>query len=149
MSAFPKPVIRNVVKEPLWREANDVANYMYEKGRDFPESETWYAASKLHAATLDMLFYVSEALGGTLPSTIAADWSNARRAVAAIRTIYPFSAKQGFIELEPEIVVRLDKLLQLIDQEVQKTDVWMTQAMDTDLAQWREKYKIWKKIDDN
>src|SRR5581483_6522835 len=117
MSDYPKLQLRKITDEALWKEANAIAEYMFSVVRDFPESETYYSASKLRGAALNMLTYVAEALAGTVPSTTETDWSWARKAVAALRTLYPFSAKQNFIQLEPAMVVRLDKMMAMIDKE--------------------------------
>jgi site-specific recombinase XerD len=132
----------------LWREANAIAEHMYDKISAFPEEEKWYSAVRIKTATLDMLFHTSAALGGSSSSTTGTDWSYARKGLSALRTLYPFVAKQGFLELEPEIVVRLDKMMDLVDKEVHKNYEAVEEFNEADLDHWRERYELWKKTDD-
>ncbi|HSW75259.1 MAG TPA: hypothetical protein VLG16_05335 [Candidatus Saccharimonadales bacterium] len=145
---FPEPVLRKLPEEPLWQEANQLADFFYSLIGDFPDTEQWYSAAKIRSACLDMLFYTSEALGSPQPSTAETDWSHAAKAVSALRAIYPFTGRQGFTKTDPDIVLRLDKMLKLIGQEVSLAHKHFTQVNAADLDLWREKYKIWKKIDD-
>jgi len=56
--------------------------------------------------------------GNASPSSLEFDWGNARKSVCSLKTLYRFVCRQKFIELEPSIMVRFDKLIEEIDASV-------------------------------
>ena len=140
----PEPTLIKLEDSPIWREACDIAELMYNKLGDLPESEKWDTTAKLQHEANDLMLHVSHAVGGSSVNSNEYDWSSARKSVSALKTIYRFAGRQKFIELEPEIMVRFDKLIVLIDQEIIKTYKQSEADKEKDLDYWQEKYKLWK-----
>ena len=67
---------------------------------------------------------------------------------AALKTIYRFASRQGFIDLEPEIMVRMDKLMEQIQRELAKAGKKTKANEEHQLDLWREQYKLWRKMND-
>lgn len=138
--------MKKVDNNPLWNEVNDLAEYMYGKAAEIPSDEEWRTIYKLKIASIDLLFYAAQALGCVSPATAQFEWVNARKQAVALKAIYRFAGRQKFIVLEPEVMVRLDKLIEQIDTALAadkaKTDV----QEEEDLKPWLKKYEIWKKI---
>jgi hypothetical protein len=136
---------------PIWKEACDLAEFMYGKLSDFPEEEKWYTATKLRSATIDFMYFASLAVGNTNPVGREFDWINVRKNAAALLTVYRFAGRQKFIELEPEIMVRITKMLTKVDTiiaEAQENgERFRVEESKKDLKPWLEKYEIWKQIE--
>ncbi len=102
---------------PIWKDTYEIVEHIYSKIDDlitnFPD-EQWNIASKLRNAASDSLFCVSQAVGNA-PEMSEYDWNNARKNIFSLQSMYIFATKQKFIELEPEIIVKLDKLLKEIE----------------------------------
>jgi hypothetical protein len=139
----PKPL--KLETEPLWKEACSLAEYMYGKLAEFPEEEKWQSENKLRTEANNLLYFISQGLGNASPSNREYEWGLARRSISALKTIYRFATRQKFIELEPEIMVRLDGLLKLIDVEVAKAYADTEAYNKQDMADWRKKYELAKK----
>jgi hypothetical protein len=64
--------------------------------------------------------------------------------------MYRFAGRQKFIDLDPQIMVRLDKLLIDIDAQRIAAMEQEKKHLDTErqdgLKPWLEKYEIWKQI---
>lgn len=129
---------------PMWKEACDLAEYVYGKLHELPEEEKWHTTSKLRSSANELMFYCSQALSNANPAGLEYDWGNTKRSAGSLKTMYRFAGRQGFIELEPEIMVRLNKLIELIDVEIEKSYKTTKEYNDKDLERWREKYKLWK-----
>lgn len=50
--------------------------------------------------------------------TSAYDWSNVRKHLFSLQAMYIFAGKQHFFALDPDIVIRIDKLIQQADENV-------------------------------
>jgi hypothetical protein len=136
---------------PLWRETYAIAGYMYDKIYElianFPD-EQWTTASKLRNSANDSLFYISQAIGSAAPEVSKYDWSNARKNLFSLQSMYTFAGRQKFLELEPEIVVRIDALLGEIDKRIVSSNMEAKKKDKEDLEPWLEKYRLWQKIQD-
>ncbi len=135
---------------PIWKEANDLAEYIYAKLADFPEDEKWHSQLKLRTAVTELIFYVAQAVGSCLPLSAQYDWANSRKYAAALKTMYRFVGRQKFIKLDPEIMVRLEKLVQDIDKEIIKSadqdEQQYQRNYKKDMKPWLEKHAIWQTI---
>jgi hypothetical protein len=121
----------------LWREACDLAEYMYGKLHELPEEEKWDTEVKLRHAANDLMFYVSQAVGNASPSGNEYDWSLTRKCAFGLKTIYRFAGRQKFIELEPKIMVRTDKLIREIDAKIAEAYKQTEAKNRTDFERWR------------
>ncbi|HTB48483.1 MAG TPA: hypothetical protein VK712_00175, partial [Verrucomicrobiae bacterium] len=128
------------------KEANFLADFAYSKLHEFPDEEKWVTTQKLRISANDLMFYSAQAAANTSPSGAEYEWSNARKNANSFRTLYIFATKQNYIELEPEIVVRIDTLVRQIDDQSQQAQKLAEAANDKDLEHWRRKYKLWREM---
>lgn len=139
--------------DALWREASDLAEFMYGKLDEFPEEEKWNTVSKLRSNANELLNLVGLAAGNANPFGEEYDWQTARKYASGLKTMYRFAGRQKFIELDPAIMVRLDKLIDQVDSQIKtakkqgeierkKGDA----EREKDVDAWREKHKLWKEI---
>lgn len=144
-----KPKSLYLRNDPLWKEVYALADYMYKKHEElidnFPD-EKWATGGKLHDSANDSMFYVSQAIGVSVPGASEYEWSHARKSLFALQSMYIFACKQKFLELEPSTVVRIDKLIQEIDERIVITKKEIKERSDADLEPWLEKYRLWKEI---
>ncbi|MDB5164709.1 MAG: hypothetical protein JWL89_335 [Candidatus Saccharibacteria bacterium] len=145
MSVSAVPKLEPMEKSELWQEACSLAEYMYGLLTDFPPEESYNVAGKLRMAAIDLMYAVSQGLGNSNPSGREYDWGYARKSINGLKTIYRFAGKQKFIALDPDIMVRFDKLLKQIDTEVAKGYKESAAYYDKEMQTWRLKYEIWKK----
>jgi len=135
----------------IWKEANALAEFVYTKLPEFPDEERWDSQRKLRTAANELIFNIAKAVTNTIPMGAKYDWSYARKELAALKTMYRFAGRQKFIELDPEIMVRLDHLGTAIDAELasaREAEVKETKRMQTeDLKPWQEKYRLWKEME--
>ena len=113
----------------------------------FP-SEEWTTASKLRNSANDSLFYTSQAVGNVAPEASKYDLSNARKNLFTLQSMYTFATKQKFLELEPELIVRIDWALTEIDKRIAESDKEMKKKNKEELEPWLEKYRLWQNTQD-
>lgn len=132
----------------LWKEANAIAEHMYAKLEELERTpdEKWNSERKIRNAANDVIFFIAQSVGNYLPEAAEYDWNNARKNLFALRTVYTFAHKQRFISLEPEIVVKIDKLLADIESEIDKTKKEAEAKSKQDMEPWLEKYRLWKEM---
>ncbi len=139
-----KPQQETLEDNKVWQEACSIAEHIYSKLGDMPESEKWVTTRKLQSTANDLMFYVSQAVGGTRTVASEYDWNSARKDLNSLKTMYRFAGRQKFIELEPEMMVRFNKLQKLIDAEIEADYDQAEAAKAQDLEFWQGKYKLWK-----
>ncbi len=139
-----KPQQSKIEDNVVWLEACSIAEHIYSKLGDMPESEKWVTTRKLQSTANDLMFYVSQAVGGTQTVANEYDWNSARKDLNSLKTMYRFAGRQKFIELEPEVMIRFDKLQNLIDIEIEADYERSESAKEQELKFWQEKYKLWK-----
>ncbi len=120
MSKAGYRVIDKLDDEPVWKNACDLAEYMYGILGDFPEEEKWNTENKLRTEANNIMYFIAQGLGNASPSNVEYDWGYARRSILSLKTMYRFATRQKFVDLEPSIMVKLDGLMQLIESEVGK-----------------------------
>ena len=84
------------------------------------------------------MFSVAQAVGNSSPSATEYDWGQARRSASALKTMYRFAGRQKFVELDPNIMVRLDKII--YDISIGSDEAY---SRSEDFS--REEFKIWLK----
>jgi len=62
--------------------------------------------------------------------------------------MYTFAAKQKFLELEPEIIVKIDSLLEEIDKKIASSKKETQNKNKEELEPWLEKYRLWQKMNE-
>ena len=60
--------------------------------------------------------------------------------------MYIFACKQKFLELDPEIVVKIDKLLKEINANIATVKKEAENKAKKELEPWLEKYSLWKEM---
>lgn len=141
-----QPIFNKVEKNPLWKEANDLAETIYVATTQLPDEEKWTHVYKFKNAATDLIFYTTQALASSSRSGAEQDWNQVRKAAYAMRTEYRFSGRQKWTELDPEVMVRIDKFIKQVDKEIIKSVKMYDDANQYDLDLWREKYKLWSKL---
>ena len=140
------PKLIPIEKDTLWKEACDLTDYMYDLLSQFPEEEKWESERKLRTEANEMMLAVSIACGNSSPSGVEYDWSQARKHVAGLKTIYRFSARQKFIDLDPSIMVRLSELMERIDERVKQSYEVTHARIKSEWHEYEEKYRLWSKM---
>lgn len=139
---------------PIWKEATSLSKYMFDQ-TEFTKDvldEQWDTARRIRSSVKDLIFYVSQAIGSVIPGADEYDWNYAHKSLFAMQSMYIFATKQEMIDLEPAIVVKIDKLLAMIKQEFKKSQIKNQKEIDkkieNEVKPWREKYKIWKEMEE-
>lgn len=135
----------------VWKDVYALVEHIYGKIEElianFPD-EQWATASKLRNSANDSLFYISQAIGSAAPEINQYDWNNARKNLFSLQSMYTFAAKQKFLELEPEIIVKIDGLLEEINKKIAITKKEAQKKNKEELEPWLEKYRLWQKMQD-
>lgn len=142
-----------VEDDPLWREVNELAEFMYDRVKDFGFDEKWDIARRLKSESCDLLNMIGMAAGNANPIGAEYDWGTARKYASGLKTMYRFAGRQKYIELDPAIMVRLDKLITQIDERLAKAEQHSEakrkqndREQQQDLEVWREKHRLWKEM---
>lgn len=137
--------------DALWQDVYKLVQHIYSQIDDlvanFPNEE-WMTASKLRSAATDSLFCTSLAVGNMVGEASKYDLNNARKNLFALQSMYTFATKQKFLELEPELIVSIDKILTEIDKRMAQSDEEEKKKNKEELELWLEKYRLWQKIQD-
>ena len=133
----------------LLKEISAIAKSMYEVA-DVIETnspdEKWRTVSKLKNAANDAYFYAAQVVGAGKNQALEFDCISARKNLNTLRAMYIFATKQGMAELDPELVLKIDKLVSEIDAEQEASKNEIKQKTEEELKPWLEKYRIWQKI---
>lgn len=132
----------------LWREANELAEFMYSKLVLLPADEKYETIRKLRSSSNDLIFYIGQAASNKIPVGAEFEWGHASRSLGALKTMYRFACRQGFLELDPQIMVRIDKLVENVQLEVSKSAEMAKQNEEHQLDVWREQYRLWRAMND-
>ena len=147
MKNMPKKIRDDV----LWQDVYKLVEHIYGKIDDliinFP-TEEWLTASKLRNSANDSLFYVSQTIGNVAPEAGEYDLSNARKNLFTLQSMYIFAAKQKFLDLEPELIVELDRILAAVDERIDASGKELKKKNKEELEPWLEKYRLWQKMQD-
>lgn len=134
-------------KNKIWVEANKLAELIYDLLEQFSYDEKLATARKLQNSMNDFIFYVGQAVGAEVRQhTAEFDWVYANKSLLGARTMYRFAGKQGMIELDPNILVVMDRLEDSIGKELEKCSKAIKEFEDKDMKLWLKKYDVWKKM---
>ncbi|HUS26403.1 MAG TPA: hypothetical protein VMY99_03585 [Nevskiaceae bacterium] len=128
----------------LYEEVFGVAEYMYSKLPEIPLEEKWDTTAKLRRLANDLLFSTSQAVGNTSPTGSEYDWGAAHKHAFSLRAMYRLGGRQKFINLEPEMMLKLDRLIKQLDSRVDGAYKQTDTYNKNDLEHWRSKYKLAK-----
>jgi UDP-N-acetylglucosamine:LPS N-acetylglucosamine transferase len=112
-------------------------------------AEKWNTENKIRRAANDVLFYTSQAAGSLTLDTTEYDWNYARKNLLALKTMYVFGGKQGFLKVKSLIVAKIDKLIEKIDVEIARSKKETDKKIRKELEPWQEKYRLWKEMQSN
>lgn len=147
-----KDVPNKLRTNPLWKDTYELVEYIYGKIDEiidnFPD-EKWTTAAKLRNSANDSLFYIAQSIGNIATDGAEYDWSNARKSLFALQTMYIFAGKQKFVQLDPEIIVKIDELLKKIDSGTETSKKEAERKTKKELEPWLEKYHLWKEMQDD
>jgi hypothetical protein len=133
----------------LLNTAAEIAHEMYSVA-DMIEAESvdekWRTVSKLKNTANDAYFYVAQVAGAGKDQSLEYDCINARKNLDTLKSMYIFASKEKMIELDPELVVNIDKLIVKIDAEQKASQKETKRKTEEELQPWLEKYRIWQKI---
>lgn len=141
-----KLLFKNLEEEPLWKESCDIAEVVYGLLGEIPDEEKYNTTSKLRSSANDLIYYVSMAVGNTSQLNREYDWSNARRFASALKTMYRFSGRQGFFEIDPEFMVKIDAIIDQVDVQLDEALKDTKAAGKADIKPYLEKYQMWKEM---
>lgn len=144
MTTRTTPRLRN---DPILVKTTVVVKYIYSILDDitsnFPDEE-WNTVSKLRTAANDCIFYVAQGVGNNRSDAGEYEWNSARRNLFALQTMYIFATKQQFVEIEPDIIVQIDKMIAEIDSKIAFIATEDEKKQKQDLEPWLEKYRLWQ-----
>lgn len=144
-----KDIPTKLREDKLWREVSEIVQHIYIKINEivdnFPD-EKWATASKLRITANDSLFYASQAIGNVSLETSLYDWTNFRKNIFSLQSMYLFAAKQKFTELDPEVIVKIDKIILKIEAKIAESKKEVQNKNKEELEPWLEKYRIWQKL---
>ena len=133
-------------------ESSDIAERMYviaDEIESHQPDEKWRTVSKLKNSANDAYFYMAQVTGAGKGQSLEFDCINARKYMNTMKSMYVFAHKQGIVELELELVVRIEKLIAVIDEEHLLSQQQIKSKTDEEMKPWLEKYRIWQKISRN
>jgi hypothetical protein len=146
-----KNIPTKIRDDVLWQDVYKLVEHVYGKIddliADFP-AEEWTTANKLRNAANDSLFYVSQAIGNAAPEASKYDLNNARKNLFTIQSMYTFAGKQKFLDLEPDLIIELDRILAEVDRRIDHSDKESKKKNNEELEPWLEKYRLWQKMQD-
>ena len=133
----------------LLTEVSAIASAMYEVAESIEANdvdEKWRTVSKLKNAANDAYFCVAQVIGAGKAQSAEFDCINARKNLNTLKSMYIFASRQGMTELDPELVVRIDKVVKVIDAEQDASKKEIKYKTEEEMKPWLEKYRIWQKI---
>lgn len=116
----------------LWQGASRISEAVDAMLGSFPEEERWGVESKLRQRSLEVTQGISEAAGAIDPSEVRYCLSGARRDLFGLKNALRIAYRRGYVKLDPQIMVDIDKLTDEIDKEVavfpEKIKAWFEEA---------------------
>jgi hypothetical protein len=111
---------RKLEDTPLWQLSNEVAEHVYARLTEMPEEERWDTTAKLRTAASQLLYNIAVALGNTAPASTEYDWAQANKQLFGLKTMYRFAGRQHFFKIDPDIMLKLDELIRIVEDETAK-----------------------------
>lgn len=135
--------------DPLIKKVDAIAHEIYSIANtienDFAD-EKWRTVIKLKNAAVDSYFDVANIAGAGKGKSSEYDSINAKKHLVSLKAMYIFANKEGMTKLDPQLVVNIDKLVELINLEMSASQDEAERKIEEELKPWLEKYRIWQKI---
>ena len=147
MNGDAAPKLTKLEKHKLWQETLILTNYFYGLLENLPFEEKYISASKIRMASNDFLYSIGLALGNSSPSGREYDWSNARKYISGVKAIYRFIGDQGFVKIDPDIMLKIEAVITQIDKEVARGYKASAEVYEKEIDSWHKKYDAYKKMD--
>lgn len=114
------PKLKKLEECEIWLKADSIVKDISALYHSLPEDDRINLKFSLYLRSFDLANDVAQACGTILPKDIEQNISFARRTLFGLRSAYKHLAQEGVIELEPEFMVKLNELNQLIDDEIKR-----------------------------
>lgn len=108
----------------LWRDGTEIFDFMEQLIPELPDDEKDMIEFKLHRNGFHLTSALAEAAGAG-----SKDWRSklfqlqaARREAFAVKNAYLMACKLQYTSISPEIMVKIDKLVLAIDEEIDNID---------------------------
>lgn len=102
----------------LWKIATELTEEAYELLPELPEEERYGMNSKLRGRAFDVSSDIAEAVGAIDPRDKKYHYGLARRSLFAMQNVYKLASRTGILNIEPETMVKIDKLIDALDEEI-------------------------------
>ena len=132
--------------QQILKDAEAVAESVYAILPELPEDEKWNTTAKLRNSTNDFIFFTAQAVGHIRTPGQEYDLDMAHKYANALRTLYVFAGKQNFINIDPDVVVKLDRLMKRFEAEADVAKGNVEDLTKQELEPWYEKYRLWKEM---
>lgn len=117
MSDILKPE-EKLEQNELWKLAVELAESFYALLAELPEEEKWGMQSKLRQRSFELTSDIAEAVGSIDPREKVYGYGLARRSLFGLKNVYSLASKAGFVSVDPDVMVKIDKITTLLDQEI-------------------------------
>ena len=144
-----KEIPKKLRSDPFLKDILALAEYIYEKASEVSNAngdEKWMTESKLRSSSNDVVFYTAQAVSCNAHESAAFEWNSAKKHLFAVQTMYLFAVNQKFIEVDPEIVVKIDDILEKMEKLIEDSNKIIDDRNKKELEPWLEKYRIWQEI---
>lgn len=115
---IPKPS-QKLEEYELWRLVSHIAEECYARLQDFPDDD-YAMKSKLQDRAFDVTSDVAEGFGSIDPRDASWYFGMARRSIFGIKNVLSLASKAGYIEVNPELMVEIERATTAIDAEIRK-----------------------------
>lgn len=141
------PKLRN---HPIFKDCFWLAERVYDEldanGENFSEAEEWNTKSKLRNSANDALFNIAMACGSRAPGGSEYEWNTAKKQLAGLLAMYLFAGRRHFVVLDPEVVMKLESLLDVVDTEILSSHKEAKQRDLEETEPWLQRYRIWEEM---
>jgi four helix bundle protein len=117
MSDILKPG-KKLEQSQLWKLASELAEFFYSELTQLPEEEKWGMQSKLRQRSFELTSDIAEAVGSIDPRDKAHAYGLSRRSLFGIKNAYILASKAGFLSIDPDVMIKIDKTVALLDAEI-------------------------------
>lgn len=131
MSDILKPD-EKLEQNELWKFAAELAESFYALLSELPEEEKWGMQSKLRQRSFELTSDIAEAVGSIDPREKIYGYGLARRSLFGLKNAYSLAGKAGYITIDPNTMVRIDKITTLLDKEIT--------AVSANIQAWYEEF---------
>ena len=108
--------------DAMWKDAQDIANSVYETFSNLEDDDKMLLRYKFYNRAFDLTHDIAESAGSILSKDNEFSLAQARRSLFGIKNAYKYIAGQSPELIEPETMLKIDKLTDMIDTKIK--EVW-------------------------